>query len=55
MRWAKFCINSTWLGTALVVLCGLATAQQVLDLDGHAVDPFSADATGMLRANLQAK
>ena len=42
MRRAKFCINSTWLGTVLAVLCGLATAQQALDLEGHAVDPFAA-------------
>ncbi len=39
---AKFCINSMWLGTVLAVLCGLATAQQGLDLEGHAVDPFFA-------------
>ena len=42
MRRAKFCINSMWLGTVLAVLCGLATAQQGLDLEGHAVDPFFA-------------
>jgi thiol-disulfide isomerase/thioredoxin len=42
MRRAKFCINSMWLGTVLAVLCGLATAQQALDLEGHAVNPFAA-------------
>src|SRR5438477_730120 len=42
MRRAKFCINSMWLGTVLAVLCGLATAQQSLDLEGHAVNPFAA-------------
>ncbi|MFL6446024.1 MAG: redoxin domain-containing protein [Candidatus Sulfotelmatobacter sp.] len=38
----KFSISLMWLGTLLAVLCGLATAQQALDLDGHAVDPFVA-------------
>lgn len=39
---AKCCINSMWLGTVLAVLCGLATAQQALDLEGHVVDPFAS-------------
>jgi thiol-disulfide isomerase/thioredoxin len=42
MRPAKYCINLTWLSTVLAVLCGLATAQQALDLEGHAVDPFAS-------------
>lgn len=42
MRRAEFCINLTWLGTGLALLCGLATAQQGLDLDGRAVDPFAS-------------
>ncbi|HEX6823976.1 MAG TPA: redoxin domain-containing protein [Candidatus Sulfotelmatobacter sp.] len=38
-------ISLMWLGTVLGVLCGLASGQQGLDLEGHAVDPFAA-ATG---------
>src|SRR5437868_3024784 len=42
MRRGKFSITLMWMGTVLAVLCGLATAQQALDLDGHAVNPFAA-------------
>jgi AhpC/TSA family len=42
MRRGKFSISLMWMGTVLAVLCGLATAQQAVDLDGHAVDPFAA-------------
>ncbi|PYQ41655.1 MAG: hypothetical protein DMG99_10715 [Acidobacteria bacterium] len=42
MRRRKFSITLMWMGTVLAVLCGLATAQQALDLDGHAVNPFAA-------------
>jgi thiol-disulfide isomerase/thioredoxin len=42
MRRAKFCINSMSLGTVFAALCGLATAQQAIDLEGHAVNPFAA-------------
>lgn len=41
----KLPISLTWLGTVLGVLCGLASGQQGLDLEGHAVNPFAA-ATG---------
>jgi len=41
MRRGKLLLKFTSLGTVLAVLCGLATAQQALDLEGHAVDPFS--------------
>lgn len=37
----KFCINLTWIGTALALSCGLAYGQQALDLQGHAIDPFA--------------
>jgi thiol-disulfide isomerase/thioredoxin len=38
----KLPISLTWLGTVLAVLCGLASGQQGLDLEGHAVDPFAS-------------
>jgi len=42
MSWGKLSIRLTWLGTMLAVLCGLASGQQGLDLEGHAVDPFAS-------------
>jgi hypothetical protein len=42
MRRVKFWIKLTWMGMVLGVLCGLASGQRALDLDGHAVDPFAA-------------
>jgi AhpC/TSA family len=42
MWWGKFWIKLTWIGTALAVLCGLASGQRALDLEAHAVDPFAA-------------
>ena len=41
MRQGKFWINLTRMGTVLTVLCGLASGQRALDLEGHAVDPFA--------------
>ena len=38
----KLSISWTWLGTVVVVLCSLASGQQGLDLEGHAVDPFAS-------------
>lgn len=31
-----------WIGPVLAVLCGVASAQRALDLEGHTVDPFAA-------------
>jgi hypothetical protein len=42
MRRGKFWVNLTRMATVMAVLCGLASGQQALDLDGHAVDPFVA-------------
>jgi peroxiredoxin len=42
MRRVKFWIKLTWMGMLLGMLCGLASGQRALDLDGHAVDPFVA-------------
>jgi thiol-disulfide isomerase/thioredoxin len=42
MRRGKFWVNLTRMATMLVVLCGPALAQQALDLEGHAVDPFAS-------------
>jgi hypothetical protein len=42
MRRVKFWIKLTRMGMVLGVLCGLASGQRALDLDGHAVDPFAA-------------
>jgi hypothetical protein len=42
MPWGKLPISLMWLGTMLAVLCGLASGQQGLDLEGHAVDPFAS-------------
>jgi len=42
MRRGKFWVNLTRMVTVLAVLCGLATAQQALDLEGHEVNPFAA-------------
>jgi peroxiredoxin len=42
MQRSKFWINLTWMGTVLALLCGLASGQRALDLEGHAVDPFAA-------------
>jgi thiol-disulfide isomerase/thioredoxin len=36
----KFWIKLTWMGTVLGVLCGFASGQRAIDLEGHAVDPF---------------
>ena len=43
MKWGKLRLGVRWVGTALVVSSGLVCAQAV-DLDGHAADPFTADA-----------